>query len=247
MILDKWYGDVVEAGRPRVLYRATLRLGPLSLGFSGEIDPARGNSSGYRVGALPLPRVEAGQVLWPTDSGPVRWSGAAPNPVPLWPGDAEALVWDPVAPNGAVSGAGIGLGSRGYAERLVMRIPPWRLGLKLLRWGRFCGGTRSLAWIEWVGDMPQRLALLDGKRAPLHRASLEGVEAGDIVLQFGRPTLFVDEPLASGFLQDFPWPRRIRPLAFLQGVERKWVASATLREGPAEDEGYTVFEEVSWP
>ena len=50
----------------------------------------------------------------------------------------------------------------GYAELLRMTIPPWKLPIDELRWGRFIGGETSVVWIEWRGPLPQKLVFVDG-------------------------------------------------------------------------------------
>ena len=44
----------------------------------------------------------------------------------------------------------------GYAERILITIPPWRLPIRELRWGRWIGeaASRSVVWIDWRGESP---------------------------------------------------------------------------------------------
>lgn len=247
VLLEKWYGDWIGPAGPNILYAATLSLGPLRLGFEGRHAPgmpARGRFG--RGGALP--RLEGDILTWPSEAGTFRWSGAASRPHGLGARHRGAVTWDVVVPAGAVSGPGIDAGQRGYAERLELRVAPWALGIELLRWGRFCGSRSSLAWVEWVGADPVAVALLDGRAVPLRRASLAHVEVDGAMLDLAPARPFVEEPLKGGLLRDMPWPRRIRPLAFLRGIERKYAVRGILRSGTgAAEEGDVLLEEVAWP
>jgi len=77
----------------------------------------------------------------------VEWTCTAPA--------ADVVVH---APGGAV------VHGRGYAERLVMTLPPWRLPIRELRWGRWIAAdqVRSLVWIDWRGAAPATWVLRDG-------------------------------------------------------------------------------------
>lgn len=181
------------------------------------------------------------------DDGVVVWEAAAPRAMTLGAINRGAVTWDVVVPAGRVSGPGLPPGQIGYAERLVLRVAPWRLGIETLRWGRFCGRTSSLAWVEWVGMDPVAASLLDGRPACLHEASLERVVVDNVelVMETARP--FVECALGDGLLRNMPWPSRIMPHAFLSGHERKYAGRGLLRrEGRAPEEGQVLFEEVCW-
>lgn len=62
----------------------------------------------------------------------------------------------------------------GYAERLRMTIPPWRLPLRTLRWGRFLAAGESWVWIDWQGPHVARFAFRNGGG----RAAAIGLAAG---------------------------------------------------------------------
>ena len=71
--------------------------------------------------------------------------------------------WHCVLPRGPVSaGAFNGLG---YAEHLRLTIPPWRLPIRTLRWGRFLSPRNSLVWIDWQGGFTSRTLFLNGRPA----------------------------------------------------------------------------------
>ena len=154
-------------------------------------------------------------------------------------------MWEPVVPNGAVSGS---LSGRGYAERLTLGIMPWKLGLKELWWGRFCGARHSLIWIIWEGRIPLRLALADGSEVGPLQVGESTIAVGDYRVDIVDAGIVADAPLGSGALARMPWPKKIAPAYFLNGHERKWFGQGVVaRNGVFVDRGSVVHERVVWP
>src|SRR5262249_7828194 len=142
----------------------------------------------------PSPRLEtapgAARLVLMTDGGSLTWRNAMRRPTCLWTDGRRHVTWDPFVLNGVVEGAKHG---RGYAEKLVMTVAPWRLGIDRLWWGRFCGDCHSLVWIVWEGRHPLRLSLLDGKHLRLDAVGEDGVRAGETVrLRLGERRLVID-------------------------------------------------------
>lgn len=247
MRLTKWYGDYVDAAGPHVVYRAALALGPLTLGFEGGHDPAAGARASYSLTPVPLPRLQGGGIDWPFGEGALRWEGASARGFDLHAARPGAVRWEPLCLNGALTGPGVGAGQRGYAERLTLSLAPWSLGLRVLRWGRFCGARHALAWIEWEGDRPLRLALRDGVPTPLRALTPEAIVAEGAALRLGAQRPFVETRLAQGLLSEMPWPKRLRPLAFLDGIEVKSYGRGRLDlDDGRSEEGDVILEEVRW-
>jgi hypothetical protein len=136
---------------------------------------------------------------------------------------------------------------RGYAERLILDGAPWRLGLQALLWGRFCGERHSLVWIEWRGQRPRKIALVDGHAVTLMAAGSDRVDAVSACLQLGDTRSIVCQPLGGEALAGFGWLLSAAARRFLAGVERKWISFARLaRNGVVLDEGHAIHEEVTW-
>src|SRR5689334_1411462 len=165
MRLEKWYADVTSGGALFIHYSANLDIGPLALAYRGELEDSgerRGTFSFGRNSRMPRTIAcadAAACVEAEVAGGLATWRNAVNRPRRLWSDGRRHVDWDPMVLNGAVTGARSG---RGYAERLVMTVAPWRLGIARLWWGRFCGDRHSLVWIVWEGARPLRLALLDG-------------------------------------------------------------------------------------
>lgn len=254
MHLEKWYADWVDhLGQPHILYLARLRVGPALLGYGatlGQQQHARARML-WCDKHMPLPRVDAQSVHWPAaaNHGPLQWCAAhRHSPHILWQQQAGRVVWEPIVRNGWVHSQNGQCLGRGYVERLVLDVAPWKLGLRILKWGRFCGARHSLIWIEWQGSHPLQLALLDGCEESLHSVDRLQVCTATARLEMHAVQPIVHESLGTGALQQLGnWRRLARP-AFLQGVENKWVAQAQLHvHGQVADSGHVIYEEVQWP
>jgi hypothetical protein len=131
----------------------------------------------------------------------------------------------------------------GYVEELVMTVPPWRLPIDSLRWGRFASARSGLTWIEWRGAHPLRLALLDGKPADLASASEEQVDAGGSSLSLSAAAVLRSGRIARTALSGIPGLARTFPLGILGLEETKWRSRGTL----GADQGWAIHEVVRWP
>ena len=224
--LRKWYLDcVTAAGEAVVLYQARLRWGPLALRYASLL----GGRTTLR--ATPEPSVEGDTVRWSAPRLAVTgtWRGLAPerreNLVP-------GVEWRCVQPRARASLqiAGREVSGLGYVELLILTVPPWRLPIDELRWGRFCSEDRGAVWIEWRGAHPLRVALIDGVPADFHAGSLR---------------LHDERVLRSGRIGEtvIPRLRRLFPARIARLSETKWVSRGEL----AGSEGWAIHEVVRWP
>ncbi len=249
MRLEKWYADVVTRDGPGILYRANLSLGLLTLGYAAELDAGGRLRSRIGMGSVGLPWGEVVSLHWPAagPESPAVWHGPASRPEILWADGVRKVTWDPVVTNGEVTDPDGKVLGRGYAERLVLDLPPWALGLDRLRWGRFCGRRHSLVWIEWQGRRPGRWARLDGLPALLREAGPDAVVADGARLAIGPGRTIVGESLGTGALAVLGPLKYIAAPRFLAGVERKWFAAGELDlPGGGTDAGHVIHEEVTW-
>jgi hypothetical protein len=224
--LRKWYLDcVTAAGETVVLYQARLSWGPLALRYAGVL----GGHTTLR--ATPEPSVDGDTVSWnaPRLALEGTWRAVAPERrESLLPG----VEWRCVQPRARVS---LQIGGRkltglGYVELLTLSIPPWRLPIDELRWGRFCSEERGAVWIEWRGPHPLRVALVDGARADFDPETLR---------------LHDDRVLRSGRIGKTVIPRlkRLFPSRIARLSETKWLSRGSL----AGSEGWAIHEVVRWP
>lgn len=123
---------------------------------------------------------------------------------------------------------------RGYAERLSMTIPPWRLPIRELRWGRWHAAEAlgSIVWIEWRGPEPRTWVLRDG-------VAVEAGMVGDSEVSGDGFHLTLADPrdLEAGALdalfRSIPALRSMVPKPILAMRERRWQSSGTLSSSDA--------------
>jgi hypothetical protein len=251
--LDKWYLDAVSPdGRAVIAYRASMRWGLFRIGYSavilrdqdGRLEDRRAAASGSEVVATPG--------TWSWESGALRfggvWSAVSPGleRVLLTTGEG-GIRWACVAPAAEVEvrqGRASWRG-RGYVERLTMTLPPWRLPIDRLVWGRWVGGSASVVWIVWEGPHPLSLVVVDGREDPGARVTGAGVTLGDgRRLTLARRAVLRDGEVGRSLSRVLPGLRRLLPRATLGRVERKWLSDGELSGGGVIDGGWAIHERV---
>lgn len=251
MFLEKWYGDFISNGCAEIRYLANLHFGPVIVGYNGKLGAEHSSSTIIGFRGFEIPLVRGDTLHWPANGNGTEliWKGVHRRPQLLWTKGTHTVYWEPMVLNGEVTLVGQPASPRrGYAERLTINFPPWRLGLKTLKWGRFCGQRHSLVWIKWQGRFNKQLALLDGDPTLLLAADRHAVRAQDTQLLIETPRQIVNQSLGVGTLHIFRWLPVFKLSRFLAGVETKWVAQGILTSaGGAMDQGTVLYEEVVWP
>lgn len=226
--LSKWYLDCVSGGGEVFLaYCAELRWRALHLRYAHVL----GKSSSLRE--VPAPVWNDGVLEWNAPALGVsgKWRALDP-PIEetLFDGGCQ---WRCLAPR-ARADVSVGndfLHGLGYAEHLTLTVPPWRLGIKELRWGRFLSETDSLVWI-------------DALPAPRGLRWHNGVRGGDeLKLEIQDRAVLRQGALAETALSIIPNVRKLFPKSVLGLGESKWLSRATY----AGREGWAIHEVVEWP
>jgi len=250
--LTKWYIDCLDReGRLTILYWASLewrrfRLTWHSVSICAPGEPVKTRSS---VVACAPPVSSASSVTW--NSARLKCeveltrgvSGIAEQEL------APGVSWTCVAP---AARATIRLDDTvvrgtGYAEVIRLTTPPWKVGIRELRWGRWISddATRSVVWIAWAGDADKRWAFLDGKAATSAALEERSISAGDATLALDAPTVLVDRGLAKT-IGKVPGLRAAVPRWLSGGHEQRRTRAGILREGRAVFRGSAVDEVVSF-
>jgi hypothetical protein len=251
--LSKWYLDAVgEDGEVFIGYRASLHWRRLAVSYAatltgGSREPR--TAASVRSGEKPVLRT--GSLAWEAPALELQgtWTGNAPALLrTLYEGPGGSVVWACLFPRAQ---ADVRIGARevhglGYAERLEMTLPPWRLPLETLRWGRFLTPGRFVVWIDWQAPERSRTwVFVDGQEEREARVSEE-----DISFEGGRLRL----PQASHLqLRDGRLSHLLRslslPLNLLCRVraihETKWRTRGVLESaGAPAVEGWAIHEVV---
>jgi hypothetical protein len=252
MRIEKWYLDsVTPDGAGLIAYAARVVLGPLSAAVSEGLEWRAGIPSVRSRTVLGgrLPTVNANEVMWENRRLGIegRWqSGATTLPtVILHDEPAGKIEWTCLHPAAATT---VNVGrehrnGRGYAERLVLTLPPRKLPIRELRWGRFIAAEQSCIWIRWEGPVVRNWcfhngALVEAEMPDLHLLTWPAhqlhLEPG-IVLRTGR---VADTAFRGTGPLGWLLPPRVRNLQ-----ETKWCSRGVLTDGSGRrHEGWTIHE-----
>lgn len=236
--LRKWYCDcVTDRGELAIGYVARLSWRGLSLGYASILtcdgDAPPQSKTVMNVDRDPM--LDGDLLRWRHDQlGVDGWwqrqcAGQETTLITTRQGDIH---WRPLIPRAA---ANMRIGDRtlaghGYAEELEMTLPPWKLPVDELRWGRFIGGNVGLTWIEWRGEILKILILRDGADV-----AAEAIDDARILYSGGALTLsdrrtIRSGPLISTALAAVPGVLMLFPQRITHAHETKWISRGTLTE-----------------
>ena len=244
--LRKWYVDCVAAdGAAWIGYWGRLRWGPLRVSFvSSLVHEGDETTTATRVRAGAEPHHDADALRWSAPSLGVELE-LAPRVSGIEKELHEGVTWRCVAPCGdaVVRLPGRTIRGRGYAEVLEMSVPPWRLPIRTLRWGRVLGARTSLVWIQWSGANPLQVVARDG-------AFVEAASIDDDTVRLADGTHVTMSERSA--IREAPLAETLRPLravtpllprSLTGSVEQKWRSRGTIAapERPT-DEGWAIHE-----
>lgn len=254
--LSKWYADcVTEQGDALILYSAELRWHGPSIHYTSLLTRYGGRPvrSRFSLRQLPPPEVRDGGIGWKSRAWKTegRWDrrGSGIREV-LFDSPAGSVEWDCVAPR---SSARLQAGEEqfrgwGYVEHLRLSLPPWRLPINQLRWGRFINATDALVWIDWRGPYNQQVVYYNGAAVGARKIGDDEIALADsdAVLSLDVPITLREGPIgatALAVLSNKLFPARIVNLR-----EQKWLSRAVLRRPSRPDStGMAIHEVVEWP
>ncbi len=256
-LLNKYYLDgVTEIGDYFIGYFAVLKFGQLSLCYGDTLHSSefRGLRPGpsLNCGSSPVPSAEA--VTWRHSELGVDglWRPLSPPIKSQLLSTAEGQVgWSCLQPSSRVklkTSDGSELQALGCCEYLSMTIPPWRLGMKELVWGRFVSEKNSVVWLKWSGEHQRRLLFWNGVRAAPQSIAHDQVVSNDFSVAISSDTTLRAGHLGSEILSKVPIVKKLAPVALLNVHEHKRLARGTLEaRGGQYDKGWIIHETVVWP
>ena len=237
--LTKWYFDCVAAdGRVVIGYWASLAWRKIALTWQNITLYEPGHPPAARSSLVPGPPPEvAGKTI--TWRAPALTcavgveSRQRPIDERLLDEGTGVVDWRAEAPAALVSVQLNGFApvqGPGYAERLFITVPPWRLPISELRWGRWldAAASRSVVWIDWRGESPRTWVFVDGLAAAGAVVTDECVRAGALNIAFDeRRTLHAR--VFAEIAATIPPLRAVVPKSLLALRQTKWCSAGTLR------------------
>lgn len=256
--LSKWYADcVTEDGDALIIYHARLRWRTPAIHYSSLLIREAGQPlrSQFSLRKQQAP-IDKGDIEWssPIWNAQGRWRMTGPPAREiLFESAGGCLEWNCVAPR---SSAEVRIGEEmlcrgyGYVEHLRLTIPPWRLPIRELRWGRFVNASDSLVWIDWRGTYNKQVVYYNG--LPVSARVINDREIawgeGGAILSLDGGTTLREGALGATVLSVVPNIERLFPARILGIRECKWLSRAVLRRPGQEDSvGMAIHEVVEWP
>jgi hypothetical protein len=250
--LSKWYMDcVTDDGDALIVYRAVLSWRRLRFHYSSTLwFPAAGApETRTSIRPSPDPVLSPESLAWQSESlgFSAKWTGGTGAvSQTLFENDRGAVRWSCLLAQSDVC-ARLGdrsLRGRGYVERLDMTLPPWRLPIRELRWGRFIDPHNAVVWIDWAGPYPLRRVFYNGRLLEQADVTDHAVSAANLALQLREPRVLRSGRIA-GILNDVPGLSRLLPRQVRTMHEVKWLSRGTLTSA-AGAEGWAIHERVTW-
>ena len=250
--LSKWYLDcVTDSGDVSIAYIGTFEWGLFGLHYSSLLESADDRvTTTYSLREQKEPAIGDNSISWTAEGLLTRavWQSDSVAVHETILNSPEGLVeWHCLMPRArALFRDRVGLG---YCEHLTMTIPPWKLPIDNLRWGRFISASDWVVWIDWKGEFSRRIVYLNGKSVATLALEDDHLDFENAAcLSMDRSLVLREGPIGATALSIIPGARTTLPVRILQVNEHKWRSRARLQlPGGATVEGWAIHEKVSWP
>jgi hypothetical protein len=253
--LEKWYLDCVSSdGAVLVGYAARLKWGPIGLRYGAKITKQKGGSPSQRQ-SLSFGKVnQRGRTIsWVNDELKVsgEWTGGEPiAPTVVVDEPSGRIEWQCLGANCAVDVRtdGRAMTGTGYAERLSMTIPPWKLPFTELRWGRFISDDRSnyVVWTDMRGRTPRNWVWVNSGEPVAGIVDADGVrtDTAELVILSSDPIR--SDNVARTLMGRLEFMKKFLPEGLRAIQEDKQVSSCVLKAAGSESRGSSINEVVTW-
>jgi hypothetical protein len=239
--LSKWYLDCVsDDGQVFIGYVARLRWRRIVLHYTSTLRYPIGGESQVitSVRESTSPQVSHSTLVWASRSLGFNgvWTALArPLSRTLFAADSGSIDWHCVQPQSRATldfGSAGKIEGLGYVEHIAMTVPPWRLPIDELRWGRFLSDRAALVWIDWRGTRPLNLVFYNGRQVESASISEREViiDSQQVRLGFEQREVLREGPLIKTALAMIPGVQRLFPSRSLQTYECKWRSRTVLRQ-----------------
>ncbi|MEI7906600.1 MAG: hypothetical protein WCI84_04515 [Bacteroidota bacterium] len=239
--LAKWYFDcITDGGEVCIGYVAVIRIKKFTLHYTSVLcgDARNTITSSTSLRSSVPPELNNDTVKWLCND--LHASGSwkrkfDPVERTLLENEQGSIRWSCIMP-GAEAEMQVGnirLHGLGYVEFLEMTIPPWKLPIEELRWGRFVSTTDAVVWIDWRGDHPLRFVTHNGTEIDCSVLDDTVVSSRDnlLQLQLDRSMVIRSGPIINTALKKIPGIELVVPANILHTDECKWVSRGTLLNG----------------
>lgn len=259
--LDKWFLDFVsEDGEAMIFYVANLHLSGWEIPYTSWLHymPSSGAKEISRFRNIQIPEINNDVLSFEDRTFGVKgqWvSGIDSIQSRLFDSSSGYLDWNCHQPLSEVTLEleGRSIKGKGYAEQLILTVPPWKMPLDELRWGRFGSEKNYLVWIEirekenaqwlWLNGEKKENVLIKDDRIALTDEGFELKLDQEVVLESEKKIYSVIEKITSYL----PGINKLIPLNILMAHEQKWLSKGVLlKDGVVIDNGSSIHEYVNF-
>jgi len=250
--LVKWYLDcVTDEGEVAIVYGTELKWRGVCIVANSvlagsedhvetrtSISPFQVTREGNSI-AVEVPRQGvAGE--WEADSAPCERA--------VYEAEAGSVKWNCLQPRSRVRLriADRRLSGLGYAECVTLTVPPWKLPLDELRWGRFVSPRNWMVWVDWKGRYSASFAFADGKEGAAPAVRDAEVAAAGARLRIEAGFALRSGRIGSTILPHVPRLAKLLPRSLFNIEEQKWCSRGEMRTNDGCAFGWVIHEVVRW-
>ncbi len=260
-LLDKWFLDFVgNNGEAMIIYIAKLTWHGTTVHYTCHVhyNLQEGIKIRSRFRNTQPPIVKDGLITWSDEKfgidGRWRFNG---NPLKSRLIDSEEgqLNWYCLQPasNVLLRIKNKVLEGRGYAEQLILTIPPWNIPMHELRWGHFGSNEYQLVWIEirenskkqwlWLNGEEMNNCIIEDDHIEIPEKNYLIKLNQEVVMESGKKIYSVVEKL----VEYVPGFKKIMPLQFLMANNSKWLSNGQFQKnGKTITNGIAIHECVNF-
>ncbi len=259
--LEKWFLDcVTEEGEVMIFYAAKLKWHRWEVPYTSWLDYSSSSDTLFksRLRRITIPQRAGELIQWQDDRFGVSGTWDAMTPplnARLFDSKDGCLDWYCYQPMSRVR---LILKDRtvegkGYAEKLILSVEPWKIPMEELRWGRYCSEQDNIVWIELRGEQQQQWLWYNGEK--LRAANIEDgklmMSDKGLVLELDRGIVLESEKkifnVVKGLLRFIPGFNRSMPSRFLMSDASKWCSRGVLRKNNnVVSQGWAIHECVNF-
>lgn len=259
--LSKWFLDFTgENGEAMIFYSAKLFLHGFPASYTSWLryDPVSGVHLRSRFSKVHLPKLNGQLISWndPEFGVSGTWEALAGSvQARIFDSEEGFLDWNCHQPASKVQ-LRINdrvLEGRGYAEHLILTVPPWKLDMDELRWGRFCSAENNMVWIGLSGKEQRQWLWLNGEKTESCILEDDCITIPDknLIVNLDRGVTLEAEKkifnVVGKLIRYIPGLNKVIPVSFLRTDEHKWLSRGQLqKDGKILSEGMAIHELVNF-
>jgi hypothetical protein len=241
--LNKWYLDYTgQNGEAMIFYAAKLTWYGFSATYTSWLHyhPESGVKLKSRFSHVQIPQLKDNLITWNDKKFGISGTWESSEQMirsRLYDSEEGHLDWECYQPASKVQ---LKIGERcldgeGYAEQLFLTVPPWKIPMDELRWGRFVSPGNNMVWIELKEKEKQQWLWFNGEK--MEKCIIDDYQIilpeKNLILNLDQGVTLESEKKISSvsnrIVRYIPGFKRFIPLGFLMAEEIKWLSKGKIR------------------